>query len=134
MPPRIPLPTPAESRATPAQVYLQNYVSGAEMARENGVAKQTHQKHNCSWRVWLEFLHRIQHSFGPYLETVLPVGQLHLCGAFMHAVGRGDFGKTSVQGDTARTALDHVATKFVESGRRSPVLNSRGSLHVHIDR
>lgn len=104
------------------------------MARENGVAKQTHQKHNRSWRIWLEFLHRIQHSSDPYLEALLPAGQLRICGAFMHAVRRGDFGKTSVQGGTARSALDHVAAKFVESGRRSPVINSKGNLHVHIDR
>jgi hypothetical protein len=56
----------------------------------------------------------------------------------MHAVRRGDFGKgrdsEQVKGDTARKALDHVAATFVESGRPSPIVDTRGKTHVHIER
>ena len=52
----------------------------------------------------------------------------------MHAVRRGDFGKVTVKGDTARKALDHVAASFVESGRISPIVDTRGRTHNHIER
>jgi hypothetical protein len=82
----------------------------------------------------MEFLHRIDYSFDPYLEVLSPTERIRFCGAFMHAVRRGDFGKKGVMGGTARTAVDHVAAHFVESGRVSPVINSSGKVHVHIDR
>jgi hypothetical protein len=102
--------------------------NGAALAREKGVAKQTHQKHAGSWSVWMEFLHRIDYSFDPYLEVLSPTERIRFCGAFMHAVRRGDFGKKGVMGGTARTAVDHVAAHFVESGRVSPVINSSGKV------
>ena len=56
----------------------------------------------------------------------------------MPAKRRGDLGKSSspneVQSGTARTALDYVAATFVEHGRPSPILDSRGKLHMHIRR
>ena len=52
----------------------------------------------------------------------------------MHAVQRGDSGKTSISRDTVRLALEHVAEKFVKSDRYSPALNSRGCIHIHIYR
>jgi hypothetical protein len=104
------------------------------MAREQGVAKQTHQKHAHSWNIWMEFLHRIDYAFDSYLEDLTPSERLRFCGAFMHAVRRGDFGKKGVMGGTARSAVDNVAAHFVESGRISPIINSKGKVHVHIDR
>ena len=104
------------------------------MAREKGVTKGTHQKHDRSWRCWLDFLQRIDFPNDPYLEGIIPNERLRLCGAFMHAVRRGDFGKASVSGGTARTAVEHVAAKFTSSGRDSPILDTRGKVHTHIDR
>ena len=104
------------------------------MAREQGVTKQTHQKHNRSWTIWMDFLHRIDFSSDPYLEGLTPTERLRFCGAFMHAVRRGDFGNMRVQGGTARSAIDNMAAAFVESGRFSPIINYKGKAHVHIDR
>ena len=72
----------------------------------------------------MEFLHRINYSFDPYLEVLSPTKRLHFYGAFMHAVQRGDFGKKGVMGGTTRTAVDHVAAHFVEINRVSPIINS----------
>ena len=104
------------------------------MAREKGVTKGTHQKHDRSWRCWLDFLQRIDFPDDPYLDGIIPTERLRLCGAFIHAVRRGDFGKASVAGGTARTAVEHVAAKFTSSGRDSPILDTRGKIHIHIDR
>ena len=41
---------------------------------------------------------------------------------------------TRVQGGTARQAIEKVVAAFVESGRDSPILNSKGKTHIHIDR
>ena len=98
-----------------------------------GVAKQTHQKHTRSWNIWMEFLHRIDYSFDPYLEVLSATDRLRFCGAFMHAVWRGDFGRKGFMGGTARTAVDNVAAYFGESNRVSPIINFNGKVHVHID-
>ena len=52
----------------------------------------------------------------------------------MHAVRRGNFEQKSVQGDTARNNLDHVAAIFVESYRPIPVTDTIGNTHNHTDR
>ena len=113
-------------------------IAGTEIARNQGITKETHQKHSCSWGCWLGFLTRIKHHHDPYLETRDEAGRICLCGAFMHAVRRGDFGRgknvKQVQGNTAITTLDNVAAAFVESGRRSPIIDTRGKTHTHIDR
>ena len=41
---------------------------------------------------------------------------------------------TQVQGGTTRQAIDKVVVAFVESGRDSLILNSKGKTHIHIDR
>ena len=84
------------------------------------------------------FLIQIAYSSDPYLEDVSTFGRLHICCAFMHAVRRGDFGETikkkQVKGDTERSALDNVEAAFVTSGRVSPVLDTKGQVHTHIER
>ena len=113
------------------------YLDGTEMARKKGVTKATHQKHHRSWDIFVGFLIRIKYNKDPYLEGLDEAGRIRICGAFMHAVRRGDFGrsrsKKQVNGDTARKALDHVAAAFVESGRRSPIVDTRGKTHTHIE-
>ena len=109
-------------------------ISGAEMARDKGVTKATHQKRDSSWDQWLGFLQRIGLGHDTYLETLDGSGQIRICGAFMHAKRRGDFGRMPVKGDTARKALDHVAAAFVESNRPSPITDTRGKTHISIER
>ena len=105
------------------------------MARERGVTEGTHQKRARSWDLWMGFLNRIHHPRNDtYLEKHDELERLRICGAFMHAVRRGDFGRKGVKGDTARTAMDNVAAAFVESGRRSPIVDVRGRTHAHIER
>ena len=111
-------------------------IVGSEVARKRGVTKATHQKRDRSWDIYVGFLSRIEHTNDAYLETISSFGRLRICGAFMHAVRRGDFWKTLKskpnKGGTARTALDHVAAAFVASGRVSPILDTRGRVHTHI--
>ena len=84
----------------------------------------------------MDFLGRVgyKYSSDPYLEKLADPERLRICGAFMHAFRRGDFGRCQVAGGTARTAINNVAAKFVASGRISPITDSRGKTHVHIDR
>jgi hypothetical protein len=113
-------------------------IAGAEMARKKGVTEGTHKKHSRSWDCWLGFLSRIGYRDDPYLEDQDDAGRLRICGAFMHAVRRGDFGRSrqvkQVKGGTARTTLENVAAKFVADYRRSPIANAHGKTHNHIER
>ena len=64
----------------------------------------------------------------PQLEELNEDGRLCNCGAFMHAVQQGDFGRSrtikQVQEATTMVAINNVAAAFVESGRHSPIIDS----------
>ena len=104
------------------------------MARQEGVTTSTHQKRDLSWDFWLGLLHRINNNNDPYLDKLEAQTKNCACGDFMHAVRRGNFEQKSVQGDTARNNLDHVAAIFVESYRPIPVTDTIGNTHNHADR
>ena len=104
------------------------------MARREGVAKATHQKQEHSWNYWMGFLHSINNNTDPYMEKIEAQAKIRVCGYFMHAVRRGDFGGKYFQGNTARKTLDHVAAIFVESRRPSPVTDTIWNTHNQIDR
>ena len=59
---------------------------------------------------------------------------LHYYNAFMHAVRRSVFGQKYFQGNTVRNTLGHVEATFVESDRPSPVKDTIGNTHNHIER
>ena len=112
--------------------------AGAARARASGVTQGTISKHSSGWNLWLEFLGRVEHYGSPFLDGLDEAARLRLCGAFMHAKRRGDLGKRAstrqIQSGTARAALDSVAATFVEHYRDSPILDSRGKIHLHIRR
>ncbi|KAL9186597.1 hypothetical protein ACHAXT_005835, partial [Thalassiosira profunda] len=60
--------------------------------------------------------------------------KVQLLGAFMHAVRCGTFNPQSkrVSGATARTAVNHVASAIVASGRPDPTRNAAGKTDVRI--
>ena len=78
----------------PPKAYLLYCIAGTKVAREKGVTQGTHQKHACSWEIWLGLLIKIEKYCGPYLEDLDEAGRLRICGAFMYAVRRGDFGRS----------------------------------------
>ena len=104
------------------------------MARQEGVTTSTHQKQDLSWDFWLGLLHSINNNNDPYLDKIEAQAKNCIYGAFMHAVRRGGFGRKPVQGNTVRKILYHVAATFVESHRPSPVKETRGNTHNHIER
>ncbi|KAL9189303.1 hypothetical protein ACHAXT_011793 [Thalassiosira profunda] len=100
---------------------------------QNKPKRKTHDKHSRSWRIWLEFLQRCQVS-DPYLDELEAPQKVQLLGAFMHAVRCGTFNPQSkrVSGATARTAVNHVASAIVASGRPDPTRNAAGKTDVRI--
>ena len=109
-------------------------LAGALAAQEKGIEVATKTKYNSSWRNWLEFCLRAKISC-PYLEGYSPINKARILCAFMDRVRRGEFSrKDSVKGDTARTALDHVATTIKSSGRRDPRLDDDGETNFMIQR
>ena len=126
-------PTNQDDR-TYAEAYLLDCADGAEMARREGVTKATHQKRYNIWYCWLGLIQRINNNKKPYLDKLEAQAKICICGAFMHAVQHGDFGRKSVQGNTARKTLDHVAATFMKSHKTRSVIDTRGNAHNYIER